>query len=762
MRRLMSPYRTRRTRAVGLAALGATILLLGAFPALSPPTSHAAPEAHPLAGTALAASACAADRGTCQLEQATASLEGRDTGSWVDLTNHSGTAPPERDYGRSMAWDPATGYVLLFGGDEGTGYANDTWAFENGTWTNLNPSNAPSGRDHGTLVWDPVDHYMLMFGGSGNGGAYNDTWEFSNGTWTQIPTTTAPSARWSSSLVWDASDGYGLLFGGCAGEVVNDTWTYLSGVWTELAPAKAPPPVGDASMVYDVAIGRVVLFGGADWYGNLNPNTWIYHAGNWTELVGAQEPPARTMASAAYDPSLGEEILFGGQGNTTVLDDTWAFTGTGWTELFPPVNPSARYFGEFSWNAANDSLLLFSGGGFDDTWAYYVLSVTANATPTTGPAPLLVNLSATISGAQGNVTAAWQLGNGSMLNGSQVEVNYTQPGLYFPTVEVSDAFGAYATALVEVDVLAPLTVNAFADPTNGPAPLNVLFGAAISGGVGPYTTSWSVGTSPIGSATNGSHVFSFEGAYSLELTVHDTTGQSAVRSFAIVVTATRPPPLSVVVTGGPTMGEAPFNATFTVLENGGIAPYAPDWTFGDGGQGVGALATHTFVAPGTYPIEVVVTDGVGDTAAAFLNVTALSPLTTTVSASVVNGTAPLKVSFTATPSGGTGVPSIRWDLGDGAQGSGPTVDTTYSTVGSYTATAVVTDALGGYALASVTVDVAAPTTAPPPGHQSQNQSPVVASSGGISAPEAGAIGAGVVGGIAVVAGLVLWRRRPVG
>ncbi|MCI4325936.1 MAG: PKD domain-containing protein [Thermoplasmata archaeon] len=757
----MTPFPGRRNGIACLGALGAALLLLGAFPALGAPANHVAPAAHPTPSAALASAACAADRDTCAVEQATASLERHSSAAWVDLTNRSGTAPPERDYGRSMAWDPATGYVLLFGGDEDTGYANDTWAFENGSWTNLSPAHAPSGRDHGTLVWDPVDHYMLMFGGSGDGGAYNDTWKFANGDWTQIPTTSAPSARWSSSLVWDSADGYGLLFGGCAGEVVNDTWTYLSGVWTNVSPVHSPPPVGDASLVYDTATGQVVLFGGADWYGNLNPNTWVYHAGNWTELVGIPEPPARTMASAAYDPALGEEILFGGQGSTAVLDDTWAFSGSAWIELFPAVTPSARYFGEFAWNGANNSLLLFSGGGFDDTWAYYALNVTANATPTNGTAPLLVNLTSTISGAQGSVTVVWQLGNGTMANGTAVNATYTQPGLYFPTVEVTDGSGAYATAMVEVDVLAPVIVNAFADPTSGPAPLHVLFGAAISGGVTPYATTWTVGGSPITTSTNGSYVFSFTGIFALQLTVHDANGRTVVRSFAIVVSATRPPPLSVVVTGGPTTGEAPFNASFAVLEIGGVAPYEPVWSFGDGGEGQGAVAAHTFAAPGTYPVEVVVTDGAADTAAAFLNVTVLVPLTTGVSASVVNGTAPLKVTFTSMTSGGNGVSSVRWDLGDGAEGSGTTAVTTYATVGSYTATAVVTDALGGYAVASVTVDVVAATSGTHP-VQHTNQTPVASSTNGVSAPEAGAIGAGIVGAIAVVAGLVLWRRRPSG
>ncbi|MFI5414434.1 MAG: PKD domain-containing protein [Candidatus Lutacidiplasmatales archaeon] len=665
-----------RVLTIGLVLLGVFVLLLGAFPSLALASTHASSAPRSLGGLSAATGACSGTPGTCAVQAATASLEGHSTAAWIDLTNHSGTAPPSRDYGRSMAWDPATHYVLLFGGDEDTGYQNDTWAFENGTWTNLNPAQAPSGRDHGTLVWDPVDHYMLMFGGSGDGGAYNDTWTFSNGTWSQIVTKTAPSQRWSSSLVWDTADGYGLLFGGCAGAVVNDTWTYVGGVWTQLHPATAPQPIGDASMVYDPAIGKVLIFGGADWYANLNPNTWTYHAGNWTELSPSVSPPARTMASIAYDVALSEVILFGGEGASTTFGDQWAFTGSNWVQLHPVVMPTARYFGEFAWNGANSSVLLFSGTSGADTWAFYALNVTANATPTNGTAPLAVQLSSNVSGAQGTVSVVWQLGNGTYGNGSLLNVTYWQPGVYFPTAEVTDGSGAYATALVEIVVASPLTVNAFANPTVGPAPLNVLFGAAVSGGMPPDTLSWTVGGVPISSATNGSHVFPLMGNFVLQLSVRDTGGNTAVRTFHIAVGATPPPPLSVVYAGGPLVGDAPFNATFTDIANWGQGPYSPIWSFGDGSEASGPVSTHTFVAPGTYQVQVSVTDAVADFATALLNVSALPSLTTAVTASVQSGTAPLAVTFTATPTGGNGTAEVRGDYGTAGGAAGATPQTT--------------------------------------------------------------------------------------
>ncbi|MCI4330096.1 MAG: PKD domain-containing protein, partial [Thermoplasmata archaeon] len=285
-------------------------------------------------------------------------------------------------------------------------------------------------------------------------------------------------------------------------------------------------------------------------------------------------------------------------------------------------------------------------------------------------------------------------------------------------------------------------------------------GAAISGGMPPDTLSWTVGGVPISSATNGSHVFPLMGNFVLQLSVRDTGGNTALRTFHIAVGATPPPPLSVVVAGGPLVGEAPFNATFTVIANGGQGPYSPIWSFGDGSEASGSVSTHTFVAPGTYQVQVSVTDAVADFATALLNVTALPSLTTAVTASVQSGTAPLAVTFTATPTGGNGTAVVRWDFGNGGGASGATAQTTYTTAGTYTATAVVTDSLGGYALATATISVAPIVHTHPPAIN--NSTPVVPAATGISPPEAGAIGAGVVGAIAVVAGVVLWRRRPGG
>ncbi len=63
--------------------------------------------------------------------------------NWQQLT--PAQSPPERYY-PAMAYDPASGKVVLFGGFGGTSYLGDTWTFDGTTWTQINDT----GRAFGT------------------------------------------------------------------------------------------------------------------------------------------------------------------------------------------------------------------------------------------------------------------------------------------------------------------------------------------------------------------------------------------------------------------------------------------------------------------------------------------------------------------------------------------------------------------------------------------------------------------------------------
>jgi hypothetical protein len=51
-------------------------------------------------------------------------------------------------------------------------------------WTQLSPANSPSARYGSSMAYDPATGQMLLFGGSSSGGELNDTWDWDGTNWT--------------------------------------------------------------------------------------------------------------------------------------------------------------------------------------------------------------------------------------------------------------------------------------------------------------------------------------------------------------------------------------------------------------------------------------------------------------------------------------------------------------------------------------------------------------------------------------------------
>lgn len=115
-----------------------------------------------------------------------------------------------------MAYDPASGQLVLFGGQDYEG--NDTWTWSGTTWTQVDDSTdpgcgnestnpcplSPPPRSTSPMTYDPATDQLVLFGGRGGptpgGPVLNDTWVIQ----ATIPATTiAPSPP----LNLTASDG---------------------------------------------------------------------------------------------------------------------------------------------------------------------------------------------------------------------------------------------------------------------------------------------------------------------------------------------------------------------------------------------------------------------------------------------------------------------------------------------------------------------------------------------------------------------------
>jgi hypothetical protein len=210
---------------------------------------------------------------------------------WSQLS--PGLSPPARD-DASMAYDPATSQLVLFGGfGSGTGFLSDTWTWNGTTWTQLSPAASPPGRDRASLAYDPATSLLVLFGGNGGSGRLGDTWTWNGTTWTQLSPAASPPGRYNASLAYDPDSSQFVLFGGSGGSGnLADTWTWDGATWSQLSPAASPPARTDASMTYDPAASQFVLFGGN---GNL-ADTWTFSV--TTVSPGPAPPPTTTISQA--------------------------------------------------------------------------------------------------------------------------------------------------------------------------------------------------------------------------------------------------------------------------------------------------------------------------------------------------------------------------------------------------------------------------------------------------------------------------------
>ncbi|MGB7266476.1 MAG: kelch repeat-containing protein, partial [Terracidiphilus sp.] len=302
------------------------------------------------------------------------------------FVQQSPAASPPARLGASMAYDAATGQVVLFSGwgTGGSTLLSDTWVWNGINWTEESPATSPAARGYASMVYDAALGQVVLFGGVGNtapgsNGFFNDTWVWNGTNWTQESPATSPSGRDYAAMAYYAPGNLVVLFAGDNSTgVLDDTWTWDGTNWTLRTPATSPPARLAASMVYDAVEGQVVLFGGDGDGGVRLADTWVLDGNGWTMENPATSPSGRGSSAMAYDSLQGQVVLFGGANNGGLLADTWVWNGTNWTQESTAANPSARWASAMAYDAAQGDVLLVGGSDstsspFDalgDTWLY--------------------------------------------------------------------------------------------------------------------------------------------------------------------------------------------------------------------------------------------------------------------------------------------------------------------------------------------------------------------------------------------------------
>jgi hypothetical protein len=295
----------------------------------------------------------------------------------VNAWSRTGPSPsPSARYGAAMAYDSREGVMVLFGGSVGATTVNDTWAYDVDarSWSRRTPPNSPSPRYSQTMAYDPGSGLVVLFGGYSNGNK-GDTWvyNFTQDNWTERTPSPSPAPRIMHSMSYDEHAGLVVLFGGLGR---GDTWTYniSSDVWTDMAPQYPPSARGGSLMSYDTQDGLILLFGGSGQSGFMQ-DTWTYSTGTntWTMLAPPFAPAGRDSAAGTYDASGRVLVMFGGQASfapSEPVGDSWTFSYAQkrWTAMIPTARSSQGMAAD-----ENGTVLMFGGrDNFDsyksDTW----------------------------------------------------------------------------------------------------------------------------------------------------------------------------------------------------------------------------------------------------------------------------------------------------------------------------------------------------------------------------------------------------------
>jgi hypothetical protein len=231
---------------------------------------------------------------------------------------------------------------------------NDTWTFDGITWTKSATGSArpPSYRSLASMAYDPASNQVLMFGGFADLGELSDTWTFDGISWTQQKPAAAPQARDGAALVYDPALQRLVLFGGQgtapdgSPEYFADTWTWDGATWTQLTPAVSPPGLYEPGATWDPDLGGILVAGGQSTHGSGVFNTvngaWLFDGVTWTRQPVAVSPGERYFAPLAWDGGTHTAVIFGGLGNLGLSDDAWTLA-TGPAPVVPefPMTPLA-------------------------------------------------------------------------------------------------------------------------------------------------------------------------------------------------------------------------------------------------------------------------------------------------------------------------------------------------------------------------------------------------------------------------------------
>lgn len=353
----------------------------------------------------------------------------------------------------------------------------------------------------------------------------------------------------------------------------------------------------------------------------------------------------------------------------------WSF-GDG--KISSSTNPTHSYS---SAGAYNVRLIVVQKGGARDT---VIKTVSVHPKPTVsfnvrdtcaGSSALYSNTSSITTGSITGYT--WHFGDGVKSSNTSPSHTYNAHGSYLVKLVATSNEGCADSTTYNSLSIHELPQTAF-NFDAGCLYDDVVFTNKSFISSGSLVYSWNYGDGNSGGGTNPDHSYSSPGAYSV--TLSSTSSKGCVASLTQSVFVNHTPSASFAVD---TVCEGNVNtfSSNSSIGKGSIASYA--WKFGDGFNGSGSAATHTYANYGSYNSELVVVSdsGCSDTIKAFAGVNPV-PASAFTANNVCFGDKLIPNNTSSLASGS--ITKWDWDFDDGNSSTDKSPEHTYSTKGTYT------------------------------------------------------------------------------